>query len=386
MRCRTFRVTSISALIASLIITGCFQPVSPTAPSPETESTIPSSTQSPIPAMIAATETTPRDSPTSALLTDKISGLPAPISTLFQIDHITGERREYAILPATQELDNIDVFDPIYSTLLENRWQPIHLAIPNKTTTEAEQALKTLGVHCNEFKLYQDEQLIGNVSGCDESKASFNRSGTDFVWFLPVESVAEGWLVHRERIVSTATPLDDYVFPGHSINAWDQQEHFWVTPKYVGDDLLVVTDVFADYRELWVERNGQLVYTQVLQGVGDCLGAGLQVWDDEHWGLNTEGDVVIDGELMGRKQDYLEAFGLRVWNEKPVYFVAQESAIKIIYDGQILPFEYDEVVHTCYPVYQEVGVHPGIDVLAQMLWFFARKSDTWYYVELELLE
>jgi hypothetical protein len=315
-------------------------------------------------------------SSTSVLTAEGDFVLPPPLSTSLQIDQTTFELREYALKPVTQDLENPDVFSPIYSVLLENRWKPIRDVLDADPTprAEAELTLNALGYHVNDdqipCQLYRGEQLVAEALACDVLDISFNHSGKDFAWFLPVSSLAEGWLVRRE-----------------SIESWDRQTHFWVTPKYVGDDLLTVTDIFGEKgRELWVEINGKVVYTQTLQGLGYCLGKGLQVWDDKHWGLNTEGDVIIDGELVSREQGDTEAFGLHIWNGKPIYFSMQEQSIKLFYAGQTIPLDYSNVIHTCYPVFQDLFVYPDIGVLSQMLWFFASKGDTWYYVEIELLE
>jgi hypothetical protein len=376
MKPRNFRFVYIGLFWTSLISTGCSQPISKTSISPGVESTTPLLTQTPIPTLISSSGTPHMASPTLFMTTEGGFVLPPPLSTSLQIDHISAEIREYALVPVTQDLENPEVFSPIYLVLLENRWEPILDAQAADPTprAEAEQALNALGYHINDdqipCKLYHGEQLVAEVLACDVLDISFNHSGTDFAWFLPVSSLAEGLLVRRENIKS-----------------WNQQEHFWVTPKYVGNDLVSATDYFGDKgHELWVEINGQVVYTQTLQGLGYCLGKGLQVWDDKHWGLNTESDIIIDGKMVSREQGYTEAYGLHIWNGKPIYFLMHEQSIKITYAGQTITLDYSNVIHTCYPVFQDSYVYPDIGVLSQILWFFASKGDMWYYVEIELLE
>ena len=50
----------------------------------------------------------------------------------------------------------------------------------------------------------------------------------------------------------------------------------------------------------------------------------------------------------------------------------------ISYDGEVLPVNYDEVIHyrCCEPAAFNVG---GSE---QMVWFYARRDGAWYYVEL----
>jgi hypothetical protein len=376
MKPRIISFVYIGLVFISQISTGCSQAISPTSVSHGIALATTLFTQTPNPALITSYGTPHMDSSTSFFTAEEDFVLPSPLSTSLQIDQTTFKLREFALVPVTQDLENPDVFSPIYSVLLENRWKPIRDGIAADPTPKAvaELALNALGYHINDdqipCQLFRGEQLVADALACDVLDISFNNSGTDFAWFLPVNSLAEGWLVHRE-----------------SKETWNQQTHFWVKPKYVGNDLVSATDMFGDKgRELWVEINGQVVYTQTLQGLGYCLGKGLQVWDDKHWGLNTEGDVIIDGEMVSREQGYTEAFGLHIWNGKPIYFTIQEQSIKIIYAGHAIPLDYINVIHTCHPFFQDPFVYPDIGVLSQMFWFFASKDDMWYYVEIELLE
>lgn len=356
MRKQAFTFACVSLVLTSLLATSCIQSISSTTEASTTawETPVPAPTQ------------------LSPVTTEGVFVLPSPVSAPFQIDDSAVELREYALNLSTQDLSDPVALAPIHAVLNSNRWQPARQSTPEGIPAEEKkQILNAWGFHCENNGLYKDRQLLVQSLACTESDATLNHSRTDFVWFLPVRNRSVGWLVGRNSIDPT----------------WQQMFHLWVIPKFVGDDLLVVHGFSGENgNEVRVERNGQTVYTQTLQGVGDCLGSGIQIWDDEHWGLNTEGDVVIDGELVGQTQGYREAFGLRVVNGKPVYFVAKEQEIIMVFAGQTVPLKYDQIIHTCYPVYQDVFFHLDIGVLPEILWFFAREGDLWYYVEMEFHE
>lgn len=360
MRQRIFSLIWISLVLTTLLITGCFQLMSSKGAS-ETETTGPGSTQT----------STMASSP-SVRTADRTFVLPSPASTSIPIDHATLELREYALNLTSQDLKHTDLLASVFEVLYSSRWQPSSMSPSDETAVrQAKQVLNDWGYHCENNRLYKDNQLLVQSLFCNEADASFNHSVTDFVWFLPVRRKDEGSLVRRDSI-------DQH---------WRQPDHFWVLPRYVGDKLLIVQRYpTGDWYEVRVEIGGQTVYSQTLQDqdVGDCLGMGIQVWDDLHWGLNTEGDVIIDGEMAGREQGYAEAFGLQILDGKPVYFATREQRVEMIFAGQTVPLKYDQVFHRCYPVYQEVFSPLDIRVLSHMLWFFARKGEMWYYVELEV--
>jgi hypothetical protein len=352
-------------------------------------SVINSLTQRPISATKPSSDTIMKTTETSAITTEKAFILPQPITSIIYINQTKIIIREYALITTDLDIDDYDVFIPIYDEIHGKRWEPIYNSISDATPlSEAQHNINQFGYACKNNGLYKDNQLLGNTLRCDVLDISFSKSRTDFVWFLPVSSLAEGWLVHSAEISSETTIIENNVFPDLNISAWDQQHHFWVTPKYVGENLVIVTDGFGDRgHELLVEINGRITFTQVLEGMGDCLGkTGILTWDDKHWGLNTEEDVIIDGELVSHMNNYIEAYGLLVVNGKPTYLFSQGQTIMINHNGGVAPLNFTEIKHPCYPVYQEYPCHPDIGSLSNILYFFARKDNLWYYVELEFIE
>lgn len=362
MKGRTFIYAGLSLVLTSLLTTGCFQSISPTIVVSEGAA----------PTAIATSISTMTISP-SVTTANGAFMLPSPVSTCIPIDQSTLELREYALNLTAQDLNNEDRFVPVYGVAYSSGWQSSSISTPDETAAkETKQVLNDWGYHCEDNYLYKDDQLLVQSLYCDEGDASFNHSGTDFVWFLPVHSKAEGSIVSRNN--------EQY---------WRQQDHFWVLPRYVGDELLTVQLYsFEDWYEVRAEMGGQTVYTETLTypDVGDCLGAGIQVWDDQHWGLNTQEDVIIDGERVTRKQGYTEAYGLHVLAGKPIYFAAKDHGIEMNFAGHIVPLRYDQVIHPCYPVYQEVIYPVDIRTHAHLLWFFALKDNQLYYIQMELQE
>ena len=320
--------------------------------------------------------------------------MPLLISTAsvssFQTGSVMGKLTEYAIAPASINLDGCGDSEPILSFVYERLWSPnarygghTLLHEPTYTFTETDYILKSMGYHLedrvkdgNYCVLYKNDQILREWPGvCDQTYISFNHSKTDFILYIP-DGTSTGWLVQRNGLVEK----------------WDKDMHFWVLPVYVGDDLFFLYDTLYETgpREVLVKKNEQVIYRQSLSGtVGwDCLDAGLKVWEDKHWGINIEEDIVIDGESVSRKSGYDKTFALRILNGKPIYFFEKNQRVGISYDGQELPVDYAEIQHECYPVFQDEGAcnHPSINTFdkMQMIWYFARRADMWYYVELEL--
>ena len=108
---------------------------------------------------------------------------------------------------------------------------------------------------------------------------------------------------------------------------------------------------------------------------------GLEGWGD-HWVLEVDGQAVVDGESLNRELGYEEIFGWQLLQGEPFHFFSKDGRIGVSYAGQVLPQQYDEVVHykCCgYALYNPAGND-------RMVWFHALKDGTWHYVEMGVFD
>jgi hypothetical protein len=103
---------------------------------------------------------------------------------------------------------------------------------------------------------------------------------------------------------------------------------------------------------------------------------GFVVWGD-HWALELEDQVIVDGEDMGPKLGHDKVFGFQLLGGKPFYFYEADGVIRLSYDGETLPQTYDEVPHNqcCEPAM--FNPQSNEDMVA----FHGLRAGTWYYVE-----
>jgi len=205
--------------------------------------------------------------------------------------------------------------------------------------------------------LHQGNPLLSDLTHI--WPVAVNGSGTDFT--LLVESLSQGILV---------------VIPD-TVGQVDATHYAYIPPVYVGDDLF---EVYADWDrgQFLVQRNGQTIYTVTPTGpfVEPPI-YGLWSWDG-HWVLEAEGDVIVDGQSLKQQLGAQEIFGWRLIAGQPFYFFKQADQIAMSYAGQVVePYRYDEVIHymCCEPAMFNVGGN------ATMVWFYALRDGTWYYVE-----
>jgi hypothetical protein len=88
--------------------------------------------------------------------------------------------------------------------------------------------------------------------------------------------------------------------------------------------------------------------------------------------------LAVDRVVMNQKLDCEEIFNWQLLGGKPFYFCQAGDGVRLVYDGQALPVQYAEVIHyrCCEPAAFNVGSNE------QMAWFYARRDNAWYYVEI----
>jgi hypothetical protein len=189
---------------------------------------------------------------------------------------------------------------------------------------------------------------------------SVNAAQTNFA-LLVHDSQDRDWLVGRDDIAP-----------------WQAGSHAYMAPVYVGNDLVTLDAEAGPTEHYTLRKAGKTVCSVAVPGPQvDNPIKGLWSWQG-HWVLEVAGQVVMDGENLGRTRGYAEVFGWQLLHGQPFYFFKQEDCIHISYAGQVLPYTYDEVIHyrCCEPAAFNVGSN------ADMVWFHALRDGMWCYVEL----
>lgn len=144
-----------------------------------------------------------------------------------------------------------------------------------------------------------------------------------------------------------------------------------------------------------VKRNGVVVFSVPNDSPGVTSPYRVLATYDDHWVLelaqqeqNADGStyfsgrVFIDGRSVNEEFGYQEAFGFQTIAGRPFYFYKQDDQIGVVADGQPVFLGYDEVPH--YGCCSASALNPRI--ARNMLAFFARRGDRWYYVEIGAFE
>jgi hypothetical protein len=148
----------------------------------------------------------------------------------------------------------------------------------------------------------------------------------------------------------------------------------------VGDDLVAV-DTGEQHERYAVQRGNETVYEfteLIVPGPRvDNPVKGLWSWMGK-WILEVDGQVIVNGESLEQELGYDEIFGWRLLNGQPFYFFRKENTIGVSYAGQVLPYQYDEVIHyrCCEPAAFNVVGNEA------MVWFHALRDGMWYHVEM----
>lgn len=159
---------------------------------------------------------------------------------------------------------------------------------------------------------------------------------------------------------------------------WQAMDNNMLPPAYLGDEqaAMVATPGQGIDMEYSVWVGGREVYSGTAPMMVSHPVQGFVVWD-EHWALELEDRVIVDGEDLGQKLGYNKVFGFQMLNGKPFYFYETGGTIHLSYDGETLPQTYNEVPHNqcCEPAM--FNPRANEDMVA----FHGLRAGTWYYVE-----
>ena len=257
--------------------------------------------------------------------------------------------------------DRLEYTGYVTPTILERRrvWRNLP---PVKVVESTNQVLARFGFRLEpnpiksnyEYRLYQGNTLIQDqVYGF--RPPTVNQRGDDF--YLWAQTAQGDRVICRQDNIS-----------------WPPGPYSYAPPIFFGDELLMAH--YEDGRVL-VQQAGKTIYSmQADFMVADPI-KGLWAWDG-HWVLEVDGHVVIDGKSLNKELGYDEIFHWRPLRGQPFYFFKKSNRVGVSYGGQVLSYQYDEVIHyrCCEPAMFNVG---GNETMA---WFHARKDGMWYYVEM----
>jgi hypothetical protein len=180
-----------------------------------------------------------------------------------------------------------------------------------------------------------------------------------------------------------------------------QDNAFGLWTPWQGQRLEVVTKINAANEVMAEVRLGdQVIYTLSLgqpgplsqvQGVwaqGDTWVAevvhltchSVRTGESQSVECQPRGLIIQNGEVLNEHYGYEEAFGFQWLNGKPFYFFQKAGKIGIHDHDQEISLEYDEIPH--YKCCSAAELNPRH--ATQMVAFFARRGEQWYYVEVGL--
>ena len=200
---------------------------------------------------------------------------------------------------------------------------------------------------------------------------------TEPLAFTPVDgSMIEILALHAAERAKIVPDNSEFILGRHAIRI------------SLGSDLLTATETYSasdDRGGVIVTRNDQEIY-RIDTGVPSPITGlrGLWVYDD-HWVLETAyitpdayvGRLSRDGVLLRPLADDEEMFGFQLMAGRPFFFFNVDGNIRLSFDGQDIAVDYDEVPH--YQCCSSATLNPLH--AENMVAFFARRGDSWYYVE-----
>jgi hypothetical protein len=200
----------------------------------------------------------------------------------------------------------------------------------------------------------------------------------DPLLFRPVEGSMDSVLAAHSTERSQAIPLESFWLEGHfSLRAM------------LGTDELVATEYYTgDGSAGWVtlKRNGKDIY-RIKTGMASPVTALRGLWTyDGHWVLETayvtldrvSGRLTRDGRLLNDNLGYSDVFNFQLMGGRPFYFFTRRGKIGYSFDGRESMPAYDEVPHYGCCSAAELNPRQARDMVA----FFARKANAWYYLEI----
>jgi hypothetical protein len=208
------------------------------------------------------------------------------------------------------------------------------------------------------FYLYRDDTLV--------------KPDLTAIWPVAVTETGDDFVMMAQQFDGPTLLIHD-----NYVESWNLERHALTPPVFIGDELMTV-ESDPEFRVFAMRCGDEIVYRFTLPVTRhDSPIKGLSSWDG-HWVAEVDGQVLVDGKSLNQQLGYNEIFGWQLVNKLPFYFFKQYGRIGVSYAGQILPYQYDEIVHYAHSEAATFNT-AGNDA---MVWFHARNDGTWYYVEM----
>jgi hypothetical protein len=335
----------------------------PTSSTPTAIATILSATSTPtLPTPTGAK--TPTPSPT----TTSVSENAAPELQVLNWDGLILEDYALSSAQGISLPDGGDFYASLPPSLIEKQ-QALLQSNNWPTITQTNAILAPFGYRLEgdfQYALYDENNLLKDgLPGF--GSISVGQSKRDFA--IIVGDWDNTWLVHKGQI-----------------EAWDKPQHFNQVPFFLGDDLLMITQVMTEDERFGVrlERNGQTIFEQPISYVGaeGCPVEQFREWG-EHWILEVEADIFVDGVSLAKITGYEQTFNWELMKNKPIYLFQQDDGVGIVYDDQVIPLQYEQIVHyQCVDKYGGAFGAYNVAQNSQILSFFALKGGRWHFVQI----
>lgn len=218
------------------------------------------------------------------------------------------------------------------------------------------------------YTIYKDDQIYLEKPIFRFSPVSVNESENKFV--MTIELSDGSYMLTNETLTK------DY----------SDSNGMYHYPIYVGNNLL--TEKPAEDQSQF-SLGDTVVFSSSFNNTA-TISAKLGPWGyDGHWAIEMPhqiqdngnwkywGDIILDGKSLNDNLGYEQSFGFAVINNNPFYFYQKDGKIGISFAQKEINTNFDEILH--YFCCSAGLLNP--DHSLNMVWFFARRDKTWYYVE-----
>lgn len=175
-----------------------------------------------------------------------------------------------------------------------------------------------------------------------------------------------------------------YLIEDGKISIWkegpEEALETWQVPLLINDRLLWVQAAKDVHVEVLTSDRERVFSFAAYFGAHPPINQFRQ-WGD-HWILEIDDFLIQDGVILNEYYSFEQAFTWRLFKGKPFFFFRKGSNLGISYDGQFHYLNYEEIFHgSCC----EIGLNNPINN-ENMLRFYGRRGEDWYYVILNFGE
>lgn len=344
---RTIGLLAVLSLLATLAACGA-PPATATAPAVTVEAspTVAAATPVPTPAPTPLPTTVePSAEPSTALTVDEVAVVADTVDqpTHFEyFERIPPQARE-----ARQALRR-----PSFADMAE---RTNAVLAPFGYRLEFKPATDTLP---DRFDLYKDDEMVlRDIASVHAPQVSAD--GTDLA-----------------MVVDDMTGTSYLVRPAGG-EPRDAAQGAFLDPVFAGNDLITVLDM-GNMINFEVRRGDETLYKAGPFAISPAIPVkGLVGWDG-HWALELEGEVIVDGESLNKQLGHDRIFAFHILHGQPFFLFADQGTVGVSYAGQVLPQQYNQVVH--YQCCEASAFN--VEATRDMVWFHGLRDGTWYYVEM----